>query len=267
MQAQSTYSLQVGEPGAERLRLVQETYGPASRALLASVGLGPGRRVVELGCGVGTMCHWMAERVGSGGCVVGVDASADQLAVARAGRGGGPSHPVFVEASAHDTGLPGEHFDLAYARLLLMHVARPPDVLAEMRRVLAPGGVLVCEEISIDSSFCEPPSPAQARLRALALALAERRGCDYNVARGLYRAVRAAGFTKVELGAHQPIFVRGEGKRIEALSFAELGDRIVREGLASREEVARLCGEVHALAADESVVYGQSRMIQVWAER
>jgi len=97
------------------------------------------------------------------------------------------------------------------------------------------------------------------------VALGARLGGDFNVARRLYHLVREAGFAAPEITHHQPVLVRGELKRLEELSFREVGPRLLGAGLLPAEELEALLGSVRLLTADEEVVYALSRMVQVWA--
>ena len=51
------------------------------------------------------------------------------------------------------------------------------------------------------------------------------------------------------------------------MTFAEFAPELVREGLASQDEVARVAGGLMALADDESVLFGFPLVVQVWAAR
>jgi ubiquinone/menaquinone biosynthesis C-methylase UbiE len=114
--------------------------------MLLQAGLRPGMRVADLGCGVGMVTNLLAELVGPTGSVVGVDVSAEQIAQARESLPAGSSNVTFVEASATDTGLPRETFDLVYCRFLLLHLSEPAQALREMHDLLKPNGILVCED-------------------------------------------------------------------------------------------------------------------------
>jgi ubiquinone/menaquinone biosynthesis C-methylase UbiE len=127
--------------------------------MMLDAGLRPGMRVLDLACGTGIISHWIAMQVGPTGTVVGDDISLDQLAYARA-QGTGETSPEFVELNAYDTGLPAASFDIVHCRLLLCHLERPADALREIRRLLKPGGVLVCQDIEISSVFSCPASKA-----------------------------------------------------------------------------------------------------------
>jgi len=265
------YSLATGDGGAPRLRLVDQAYGVGTRRLLERAGLALGQRVADVGCGIGTVTRWMAARVGSGGRVFGVDVNAEQLEAARRasedqGQGQGHENLEYIEASAYATGLPRGSLDLVYCRFLLMHLTRPIDALREMRALLRPGGVLVCEEAAVDSSACEPPCAAQVRLQSLATALGAQLGCDFNLGRRLHSLMLEAGFASPETTQHQPVFVRGQNKRLEELCFREIAPRLVAARLATAVEVDEALDQVSQTVANETVAYSLSNMVQVWAK-
>jgi ubiquinone/menaquinone biosynthesis C-methylase UbiE len=268
MEQEFDYILHVGEAGAPRLELLDRAYGPSSRQLLLRAGLRKGMRVLDVGCGTGTMACWIAAQVGPGGSVVGIDGSRQQVECAeQAARAARLENTRFLEGSAYELSDAGDGFDIVYTRFLLMHLERPGDALRQMRERLAVAGTLVCEDASVDTSFCEPPSDAQRRLTALAMEAARERGQDFAVARRLYHLVREAGFEQAEVSQHQPVFVRGPEKRLEELSFREVAGQVVRAGLATAEEVEVILGELERVGKDESVLYSLSRMTQVWAHR
>lgn len=247
--------------GARRLRLVNDAYGPASRAVLRECGLREGARVVELGCGTGQMTTWLAEQVGSSGVVCAVDRSADQLDFAKRHCGERP-WVTFHQADATATGLTANSFDLVFIRLLLMHVPEPDRVIAHARELLRPGGVLCCEELVLTSSFCYPAQSAQAELHQIALDMAGARGCDFDVGGRLHQLLTDAGFEIAGAGAHQPTSASDDAKHIEHLSLRE-----TVQFLRDPEQIDRVMRVVDALEAaanDPAVVYGQSRMVQVW---
>lgn len=94
-------------------------------------------RVLDVGCGEGQV----ARRVGALGAdlVVGVDPTAAQLAVARA-RGGGPQ---YARAGAEALPWTDRAFDAVVVCLVLEHIDPFEPAVAEIARVLAPGGRFV----------------------------------------------------------------------------------------------------------------------------
>ena len=104
-------------------------------------------KVADFGCGVGVVTRMLAQMVGPSGSVTGIDVNGDQLEEARdLCSVAGLSNTSFLEASACETGLPRESFDLVYCRFLLLHLPDPISCLIEMREVLKPGGILVVED-------------------------------------------------------------------------------------------------------------------------
>jgi ubiquinone/menaquinone biosynthesis C-methylase UbiE len=106
--------------------------------------LRPGARVLDVGCGVGVDLPALAERVGRQGCVVGLDHDADVLGTARKALNG--QQVLLVRSPAEAMPFRDGSFDRVRADRVLQHVKQPGRVLAEMLRVLRPGGVMTLVE-------------------------------------------------------------------------------------------------------------------------
>ncbi len=115
---------------------------PVSGRLLEAAALQPGERVLDVACGTGLIARLAAEQVGPTGTVTGVDVAADMLDLARrvAVSGGAPIE--WHEGDAAELPFPDESFDVVTCQMGLMFFDRSA-ALAEMRRVLAPGGRVV----------------------------------------------------------------------------------------------------------------------------
>ena len=98
--------------------------------------LRPGIRVLDLGCGPGSITLGLAEAVAPGE-VVGVDFQPSQVAQAQAlGAARGLMNVRFEVADVYRLPFPDGSFDAAFAHVVLMHLREPVRALAEMRRVL-----------------------------------------------------------------------------------------------------------------------------------
>jgi SAM-dependent methyltransferase len=172
----------------------------------------------------------------------------------------------FFEASATDTGLPPESFDLVYCRCLLIHLPEPQRALQEMFTLLKPDGILVCEDGDLTASGSEPPSALDA-FADLWGRLGPMRGLDYTLGRRLYQMVLAAGFPTPGITFNQPVVARCESKRLLELSVAEAGRAFLAAGLITSRELSRTLVEMRRLAGDESVLAVMPRMAQVWARK
>lgn len=98
-----------------------------------------GEDVIDVGCGPGFLCADLAAGVGDGGSVLGVDQSESMLGLAKARCAGWP-WARFTPGDA--TELPAEDaaFDLATSTQVMEYVAEIDRALAEIARVLRPGG-------------------------------------------------------------------------------------------------------------------------------
>jgi SAM-dependent methyltransferase len=260
------YALATGTAATYRLRVLHSLYGPGARRVLLQAGLQRGMRVADLGCGIGMTTALLADLVGPTGHVVGIDASGEQIAHARELLPPDLSNVSFIEASATDTGLPRGSFDLVYCRFLLLHLTAPDEALREMHGLLKPGGILVCEDGDLTSAGSQPPSALDA-FADLWGRLGPTRGLDYTLGRRLFQMVLTANFSKPEITFNQPVVARGENKRFLEWSVAEAGPAFLAAGLVTREELARLLGEMQRTAEDETVIALMPRMSQVWARK
>jgi SAM-dependent methyltransferase len=260
------YCLATGAAAAHRLRILQRIYGPGARSLLTRAGIQRGMRVADLGCGVGTVTTLLGELVGPEGEAVGIDVSHAQIEQARRILPGGFSHVSFIEAGANDTGLPPETFDLVYCRFLLIHLTEPERALREMHRLLKPNGILVCEDGDLTSAGSEPPSVLDC-FGDLFGRLGPVKGLDYTLGRRLFHLVLNANFRRPEISFNQPVFCRGENKRLLELSVLEAGPAFVEAGLLTFAELYRVVAEMQRIAEDDTVLAVMPRMSQVWARK
>jgi SAM-dependent methyltransferase len=264
--AKGEYVLATGDAAANRLRILHNIYGPGARQLLQQAGIQPGMRVADLGCGVGMVTQLLVELVGPTGEVVGVDFSAAQIEQARALLPTGLTNVSFIEASATNTGLSAESFDLVYCRFLLIHLTDPELALREMHNLLKPNGILVCEDGDLTSAGSEPPSKLQAFSDLFGL-LGPKWGVDYTLGRRLFRMILDASFSQPQITLNQPVFAQGENKRLLELSVAEAGPAFVKAGLITNEELMETLVEMQRLAEDKTVLAIMPRMTQVWARK
>lgn len=258
--------LATGGDDVGRLGLLHAAYGPGTTALLQRIGLRDGMRVVEVGCGSGNIACWAAERVGPTGSVVGIDNSPAQIEQARKqAEARGLRNVEFRVADAYAPGLPDGTFDVAYCRLVLIHLTDPPAGLKAMRDLVRPGGTVACEEMESGVWACDPPADCVRRFFDLTIALGEKNGENFRLGGSLPRLFRAAGFARPEVGTNFPAAVRGPEKRLLGLTFAEYAAEMVREGLVARAEADRITAELMALADDDTTLLVFPLIMQVWA--
>ena len=126
------------------LREVDRRFVPVVENVIARARLQPGERVVDLGTGTGAVAERAAAIVGPDGRVVGVDISAEMLALARRRvEARGLGNVTVREGQAESLPVEDAGFDAVLASLSLMYVIDRVAAAREIARVLRPGGRLI----------------------------------------------------------------------------------------------------------------------------
>jgi arsenite methyltransferase len=181
-------------PGGERLTL----------RLAQLAGVAPGRRVVDVACGTGATALLLARELD---CVtVGVDLGARAIAQASdAARDG--ARASFVLGDAEALPLPDAEFDVALSECSLCTFPDKPRAIAEMARVVRPGGTIAIADVTADLDAL----PAALRTAAARVAcVADARSADQYVA-----LLRGAGYEPLAIEPHDAE-LRAMAERVEA---------------------------------------------------
>lgn len=121
----------------------REQLRPAHDAVLAAARLASGERVIDVACGTGMVTLPAAVAVGPDGAVLGTDISQRMIDdTAKRAAGAGLANVTVYRTDAEDLG-PVGGFDVALCSLGLMYVPGPAVAMAELARVLRPGGRVV----------------------------------------------------------------------------------------------------------------------------
>lgn len=195
-----TTQLAYDEATVQRLEAVYRARDILRRRSLVHEALAAtaGERVLDVGCGPGFYVAELLERVGPNGAVVGVDASADSLAVAArrcADRGG----VAFRQADATALPVADADFDAALSVQVLEYVTDVDAALAELARALRPGGRLVLWDVDWATLSWHSGDPARM---ARVLQAWDEHLADPSLPLTLGARLRAAGFTAVAMTAH-----------------------------------------------------------------
>ncbi|HKU38011.1 MAG TPA: methyltransferase domain-containing protein, partial [Polyangiales bacterium] len=234
--ALATYSLGVGDPDRERLRLLDEHYNPSSRALLESIGIEVGDRIADVGCGHGTMTAWLARRVGPTGTIYALDGSEQQLEIARSTLHG-LDHVRLLCATVEDPPRSAHDLDWVYSRFLLLHLPDPLAGVRAMRRMLRPGGQLVLEVPDFGALRFVPADPASGLWAKWWPQLGKTIGASYDVCERTEDMLHAAGFEILRMDRYQPVSARREAKLLHALGFEQLVPAYLEQGGARQWEI------------------------------
>ena len=133
---------QLARDAAERYEriLVPTILGPAAQALVDFAAPRESDAVLDVGCGTGAAARFAAKRVGPRGRVAGVDVNAGMIGVARSLPVGEGAAIEWFEGGAHELPFGEGEFSLALCAQTLQFLEAPSQALAEMSRVVEPGG-------------------------------------------------------------------------------------------------------------------------------
>jgi SAM-dependent methyltransferase len=168
--------------------------------------LEPGARVLDVGCGPGTMTLDFADRVAPAR-VIGMDASAEVIAKATAlAAERDVANVEFVVGNAYELDYEDDSFDVVHVHQLLHHVSNPVAVLRELRRVRASDGVVGVREVDYGACFWYPESAGLERWRELLCTLQRANGGEPEAGRHLKAWAKDAGFEEVVATASVWVF-------------------------------------------------------------
>jgi ubiquinone/menaquinone biosynthesis C-methylase UbiE len=162
------------------------------RTTVALARIQPGETVLEVGCGTGDVALVAKAQAGPHGVVAGIDAAPEMIAVAHAKAARQGAVVDFQVGLIEALAFPDATFDVVLSSLMMHHLPDDlkPQGLAEIARVLKPGGRLLIVDIK------SPTSRIDRVTRALFL----HGGLSSGV-QDLIPLLQAAGFTGIETGA------------------------------------------------------------------
>jgi SAM-dependent methyltransferase len=262
----STYVFdQAWQRERDRLTALESLYDGASRRLLDALGLAPGWRCLEIGCGAGGIARWLADRVGDTGHVIATVLDTRFLV--------GDARPN-LEVRIHDIvtdPLEEESFDVIHARAVVEHVVDREQVIKRLATALRPGGWLLIEEVDFGGTTAAmlgeyvsvPGSHAAIEriYRGVASAF-HAIGADPSYGRRLVGALTDAGLARVAAELHAPV-VSGGDEQWTRGSIEQLAERIVATGEATADDVMWFL----AATAEPDFSYLPPLMVSAWGQR
>jgi ubiquinone/menaquinone biosynthesis C-methylase UbiE len=223
--------------------------------------LRPGMRVLDVGCGPGSITRGLAELVAPGE-VVGVDLSRETL---EAARGNAAAHGLdnlrYEEASVYELPFGDGTFDVAFAHQVIQHLREREAALGEMLRVLRPGGLLAIREVDWETVAYWPRDPWIDRFVQVHFKTWYRNGGEPAIGRQLRALFNAAGVDEPTVTASVWCYTTPADTIAWGESYAErlltspMGARMIEYRYASREDVEAMAAAFRAWAAHPDAVW------------
>jgi SAM-dependent methyltransferase len=203
----------------EQERLVEQAEHWRHRLIRDGTHLGPGTRLLEVGCGVGAVLAVLGQEF-PGIRLVGVDIEPKQLDFARGHLERAGVEASLVEADALALPFADQSFDHVWMMWFLEHVADPVTVLREARRVLVPRGAITVIEVDYSTCRAEPSTPSiEGLIRAMVEGMAASGWSDAGTR--LPGWLREAGFRDVDEG-ERPYWWQNDDLAVQARYAADV---------------------------------------------
>ena len=207
--------------------------------------LEPGMRVLDMGCGPGTISLGLAKAVAPGE-FHGIDMEESQVETARAAAAEkGLTNATFRVADALALPFPDEHFDAVHCSAVLTHIPDTGAALAEVLRVLKPGGVFGVREFIGRSGFIHPNVADMNGVWTMFSDLVKANGGHPEIGAALKGQMVEAGFADVQSNG----WFESYGTTEAATFFTDLlegyilgpamGEKAVEKGLITADQLAQ----------------------------
>lgn len=253
-----------------RLQAQARQLAGESRWMFQQIPLPDDPRIVEIGCGPQGCLEILSGRAGPSGRVIGVDRSEDAVALARdwVSASNLANVEVWVK-DARNTELPRASFDLVAARLVLVNVPEPEQIVAEAAALLKPGGWLALHEADYVSFLCDPPCAAWDTLMGLFKRYAEHNGIDPHIGRRLPRMLReVARLVEISVRPIVHVYPVDHERRFIAADFAEnVAERLVDQKLAGAREISSLLTRLRSHLNDPDTLVVSHLFFQAWGRK
>jgi SAM-dependent methyltransferase len=217
--------------------------------------LAEGMRLLDVGCGPGTLTVDLANRLGPTGAVVGVDLPAAVVHEATAhATAEGVGNVTFYAGDFRALDLAERSFDVVHAHQVLQHLRDPVGALAAMSRLARPGGNIAARDSDYPAFLWTPDDPRLDRWREVYMAVSDRNGATGDAGRWLLRWALDAGLTDVAYTTSTWTFATPGDRAWWGELWAErtvassLADQAVDYGVATRAELDEVAGGWRAWA-------------------
>jgi SAM-dependent methyltransferase len=221
--------------------------------------LEPGMRLLDVGCGPGTITVDLAARVAPGE-VIGVDR--EPSVIDEAQRLLAPDAQIeFRTGDVYGLDFPDASFDIVHAHQVLQHLTEPVAALVELRRVLRPGGILAVRDSDYGGFVWAPADPPLDRWMALYHDVCRQNGADADAGRHLLGWAQAAGFAEIEPSSSTWTFADPDTRswwgslwadRVTSSAFA---DQAVAYGLSTLAELEEIAAAWRAWAEHDDAFF------------
>jgi len=203
----------------EAVRLELKTDQEAVKRQAAWAGIGPGMRVLDVGCGTGITTNAISELVGETGAVVGLDFSSDRISLAR--NRYTTDRVSFVEHDINQPYLAEEPFDAVWSRFFLEYFkSNQLTIISNAIASLRLGGIACLADLDNNSLGHSGLSVRLlSTLEDIALLLETDHNFDIHAGRRLYGHLYTLGFTDLAVTGEMHHLFYGQTSQAEQFNW------------------------------------------------
>ena len=251
-------------------RLVNQAIGweAETEILLDRIGVQPGWKCADLGCGPVGILRPLSLRVGGSGHVLGLDLNPVFVQTARSYLSANQLNNVeVVQGDLYEKILEPHSFDLCHIRFVFTQHGCDEELLARIINLTRPGGMVVSQESDWAPWNCYPLHPAWEKLRNALITSFELNGGDINAGRRTYKMFKDTGLEDIQIRMAilaLPVgHVFRSGMNLLALSMRE---KILTAGILDVAEFEDALRECDALLNDPDYIIVSFLLCQVWGK-
>jgi ubiquinone/menaquinone biosynthesis C-methylase UbiE len=237
-----------------------------AEALFEIVGIQPGWKCIDQGCGPMGVLGPLSRRVGPDGQVVGVDL--DPFCVQAANhyinQNQLPNVNV-IRGDIYDTSFKPQSFNLSHLRFIFTQKGCDNELLEKMVKLTKPGGVIISQEADWSTWKCFPHQNAWEKIRKALITVFELDGGDINAGVRTYQMFKDAALCDIEFRSAILAMPVGHAYRSGLVRFAmSMREKIIGTGFLTESEFNKLMDECSEIIKNPEISISSYTLCQVW---
>ena len=262
------YSLE-GSVEIERLEIHTRVWEPETESMLAQIDLPRAPSCIDLGCGPIGVLGPLSRKAGVEGRVVGLDMDRRflELAATRV-KSECEANVELLQGDAYATGLPSASFDFVHERGLIGPLGHADDVLAEMLRLVKPGGVIAMQEPDHHTLRLFPRCVAYEALVEILGTYFVSVGGDPASGHKIFQLLHRGRLRDIQLRGSMKVLKDGHPyMRMMLLALRSARAGIVDAMLATDRELDRIAEAVEERLREPGTYHTTITLVQSWGTR
>jgi ubiquinone/menaquinone biosynthesis C-methylase UbiE len=223
--------------------------------------LASGMRLLDVGCGPGSITVGLARRVAPG-ATIGIDMAASVVETAEAhAKATAAANLSFEVGNIYQPRFAAGSFDAVFAHQVLQHLRHPVEAIKQMRGLLAVNGFVGVREVDWGSTTFYPENQGMRRFLDLYYELARRNGGEPDAGRYLRRWFREAGFKETRISTSTVSYGDSAATREWGETYAErtlqsnIADKALEYGIASRSDLDEMAAAWREWGRDQDATF------------